>query len=107
MLRNIVCLKSVPVHDTESSACTSNPLLSNRLNRSLELKFVDSGGFWFTVTDTLADGPLATSPLHAGSVDADTLLGLVSQTPGLVRSSRSVEEYWLAGINLSGLRRSV
>lgn len=50
---------------------------------------VDTLSDGFTVGGTLGSRPLPVSPPDSNTVDKVALLGLVTQTPGLVRSGRA------------------
>ena len=82
-------------HDSDSNSHSqvstplADTLLGGRPESSLELQVVDTLSDGFTVGGTLRGWPLPVSSSNSNSVDEVALLGLVPQSPGLVRSGRA------------------
>jgi len=84
VLVDSVLVDPVRVQDPQVGASSTDSLLGGGLETSLELEVVDTLPDGLTVGGTLGSGPLPVSPPDPDSVDDESLLGLVSQPPGLV-----------------------
>ena len=78
----------VGVEDSQVGAVSADLLLSNRSVRSGLLELSDTLMDGLTVDDTLADSSLSATSSNADSVDSVSLLGLESDSSGLVKSGR-------------------
>lgn len=76
----------VGVQQTEGSQLTADTLLSDGLQVTGSLDLLDTGGGGLAVADTLGDFALAATTFDADTEDGEALLGLVSQTTGLIRT---------------------
>merc|ERR1719268_374522 len=77
----------VGVEDPETLESPPDSLLSDRLEIPLRLLLLHSTrSLWLTIGTALGDRPLPSSPPHGDPVDDESLLGLVAQPPGFVRS---------------------
>merc|ERR1719309_536697 len=77
----------VRVHNTQTLKATSNTFLSKILQVPLRLLLIDrSRSLWFTIRTSLGYGPFPSPPPHRNPVYDISLLGLVSQPAGLVRT---------------------
>jgi len=79
----------VGVQESEGSYFTADTLFGNGLQVTGGFDLGHTGGGRLTVADTLGDLALASSPLHADTVDDVSLLGLVSQSAGLIWAGRT------------------
>jgi len=84
-----VLVDPVGVEDSEVGATTTDTLFSGGLEGSLVLELVDTLVGGFTISSTLWRWSLATTTSDTDTVDHISLLGLVTQTTGLVWSGRS------------------
>ena len=84
-----VLVDPVGVQDSQVGSATTNSLLSNSSQRSLELQLIDTLVGWLTVGSTLWNRSLSVTTSDSDSVDNETLLGLVTQSSSLVWSSWS------------------
>jgi len=76
----------VRVEDTESTELSADSFFSDRAIVSLVFKLGNTLTGWLTVDNTLGDWFLSATSADSDSVDNDTLLGLVSESSGLIRS---------------------
>jgi len=74
----------VGVEHTKVATSASDTLFGLGPEGATELEVVDTGVARLTVDLTLVDWTLAASTAHLGAVDHVALLGLVSETTGLV-----------------------
>lgn len=81
-----VVVDPVRVQHTQVSATSANTLLSNGAERSLVLQVVDTLVRGLTVSGTLGNRSLSVTSADTASHDDETLLGLVTETVGLVGS---------------------
>lgn len=91
-LKEFVCgIFSYPVRaqHTETPAVTASTLLSNGLKTASKLDLVDTMVHGLAIGGTFGHRALAATTAHTHSVDDVTLLGLVSQSAGLVSSGGS------------------
>jgi len=79
----------VGVQESEGSYFTADTLFGNGLQVTGGFDLGHTGGGRLTVADTLGDLALASSPLDADTVDDVSLLGLVSQSAGLIWAGRT------------------
>jgi len=79
-----VLVDPVGVEHAQVGAAAADTLLSGGLERALVLELVDTLVGRLSVGGALGSLPLATSTADADAVDNVTLLGLVSETAGLV-----------------------
>jgi hypothetical protein len=79
-----VLVDPVGVQDTQVSGAAADTLLSSRLESTLVLELVNSVVGGLAVGGTLGDRALAATAADTGTVDNVTLLGLVTETTGLV-----------------------
>lgn len=79
-----VLVNPVAVQDTEIGAATTNTLFSDGLEVTGGLELVHTMAGWLTHDGSLADLALATTTTDTDAVDDTSLLGLVSETTGLV-----------------------
>lgn len=84
-----VLVDPVGVQDPQVGSTTTNSLLSNSSQRSLELQLIDTLVGWLTVGSTLWNRSLSVTTSNSDSVDNKALLGLVTQSSSLVWSSWS------------------
>lgn len=83
-----ILVDPVGVEHTKVAGTASDPLLGDRAEVALELQLGDTVVGGLTVHDTLAVRPLAATTADAHAVHDVALLGLVSQTAGLVGPRR-------------------
>merc|ERR1719309_168935 len=77
----------VGVEDPETLEPPPDSLLSDGLKVPLRLLLLHSTrSLWLTIGTALSDRPLPSSPPHGDPVDDESLLGLVAQPAGFVRS---------------------
>jgi hypothetical protein len=88
LVRSIL-VDPVRVENTEVAATTSHSLLGLAAKRALPFELIDSLSGRLSEYDTLRHSALATTAAHASTVDHITLLGLVAETAGLVRTRRT------------------
>ena len=81
-----VLTNPVGVEDAESTTATTDTSLGKSLEVSLRLLLVDTSVGGLTVVDTLGKKLLAITSLDLNTVNAITLLGLVTETVSLIRS---------------------
>lgn len=81
-----VLVDPVGVEHTEVSASLGGSLLGLGAQRTLPLELVNTLSGGLSVDNTLGGRSLSSSSSHTDSVDHISLLGLVSETAGLVRS---------------------
>merc|ERR1719153_2221713 len=75
----------VGVHNTQTLKATANTFLSKILQVPLRLLLIDrSRSLGFTIRTSLGNRPLPSTTSHGNPVYDISLLGLVSQPPGLV-----------------------
>ena len=79
-----VLVDPVRVQDSQAAALSSHLLLGSGLSVPLWFQGSDTLVNRLSVHDTLGDWLLSSSSSDSRPVDDDSLLGLVSQTPGLV-----------------------
>ena len=94
-----VLVDPVRVKDAQVSALAANTLLSGGLEGTLVLELVDSVSTGLAEGGTLGNRLLATTTADADTVDDVSLLGLVSQTTGLIgarRAGSAVDDVQLA-----------
>lgn len=84
-----VLVNPVGVEDTEVGTSATDTLLGGGLERTLVLQLADTLVGGLAVCDTLGYGSLAATTTNADAVDDEALLGLVSQSAGLVRARRT------------------
>lgn len=84
-----VLVDPVRVEDSEVAGSSANSLLGNSSQRSLQLELVDTLVGGLTVGGSLLGGSLSVSSSDSDSVDDESLLGLVTQSSGLIGSRRS------------------
>ena len=84
-----VLVHPVRVENAEAAALSSDLLLGSGLGVPLGLQLGDTLVDRLSVDDSLGHGPLPSSPSYSRPVDDDALLGLVAESPGLVRPARS------------------
>jgi hypothetical protein len=96
-----VLVDPVGVQDTQVGAATANTLLSGGTESTLVLELVDTLVGGLAVGGTLGGRALATTAADTDAVDDVTLLGLVTETTGLVgtRGARSTVD----GVQLAEL----
>lgn len=98
-----VLVDPVRVEDAQVGAAAADTLLSSRLERALVLELVHTLVGGLAVSGTLANGLLAATTADTHAVDDIALLGLVTETAGLVRAGRArstVDDVQLAVLNL-------
>jgi hypothetical protein len=98
-----VLVDPVRVENAQVGAAAADTLLSGRLERALVLELVDTLVGGLAVGGTLGGGPLAASTADTAAVDNVTLLGLVSETAGLVgarRTAGAVDDLQLAKLSM-------
>ena len=88
-LVNTVLVHPVLVQDAKTAFLASRALLSDALQRSLELNLGDSLVLGLAVHDTLGNGALATTAANAHTEDDVALLGLVAEAAGFVGAGRT------------------
>jgi len=88
LVDSIVC-HPVRVEHTEASTFAANTLLSNAAEIAGLLDLVHTLISWLTVHNSLGNALLAATTLHADAVDAEALLGLVTEMASLLRTSRA------------------
>jgi hypothetical protein len=79
----------VRVEDSEATDLSADSFFSDGSQVSGELELNDTLVGGLTADDTLSDGLLSATSSDSNSVDDVTLLGLVSESSGLIRSGRS------------------
>jgi len=84
-----ILVDPIRVEHTEIAAAASHSLLSLAAQRALPFELIDTLGCWLTEHDTLADSAFAATTSDTDTVDDIPLLGLVSESASLVRTSRS------------------
>lgn len=84
-----VLVNPVRVQDSQVSSSSTNSLLSSDSQGLLVLQLVDTLVGWLTVSSTLWHRSLSATSSNSDTENHETLLGLVSQSSGLVRSRRS------------------
>lgn len=84
-----VLVNPVGVQDSQVSSTTTDSFLSSGSQGSLVFQLVDTLVGWLTVSGTLWHRSLSVTTSDSDTVDDETLLGLVTQSSGLVRSGRS------------------
>lgn len=96
-----VLVDPVGVQDTQVGAAAANTLLSSSTEGTLILELVDTLVGGLAVGGTLGGRALAATAADADAVDDVTLLGLVTETTGLVgtRGARSTVD----GVQLAEL----
>lgn len=82
-----VLVDPVRVQDTEIGAAAANTLLSSGTELSLVLELVNTLVGGLAVSSTLAHRTLAATSSNTDSVDNETLLGLVTQLAGSLRTT--------------------
>ena len=82
-----VLVDPVGVEDTEVGAATADTLLSGGLERALVLQLANTLVGGLAVCDTLGHRSLSATTTNTDAVDDEALLGLVTQTAGLVRAA--------------------
>lgn len=86
-----ILVDPVRVQDAETTNATSDTLLSNRAEVAGELELVDTLVLRLTVNDTLGDRALASTTTNSDTEDGEALLGLVTESMGLVSARRLVQ----------------
>lgn len=89
VLVDTVLVDPVRVKDTEVGALATDTLLSSSAERTLVLEVVNTLADGLAVGGTLGHGLLAVTATNADAVDDVTLLGLVAETVGLVKTRRA------------------
>ncbi len=89
VLVNTVLVDPVAVQDAQVGTLASNTLLGSGTKRTLVLEVVDTLTNGLTESGTLGDGLLAVTTTNADTVDDVTLLRLVAETVGLVKTRRA------------------
>ena len=89
VLVHTVLVHPVRVEHTQIGSLTTNALLSENAKRTVGLKVVHTLMDGLTISSTLRSMLLAVSTAHADTVDHVALLGLVTQTAGLVGARRT------------------
>lgn len=84
-----VLVNPVRVQNSQVTSSSTNSLLSSDSQRLLVLQLLDTLVGWLTVSSTLWHRSLSTTSSDSNTVDDETLLGLVTQSSGLVWSGRS------------------
>lgn len=84
-----VLVDPVRVQDTQVWSSSADSLLSGDSQRSLVLQLLNTLVGWLTVSSTLWNRSLSTTSSDSDTEDDETLLGLVTQSSGLVWSGRS------------------
>lgn len=84
-----VLVDPVGVEDTKVGTSATDTLLSGGLERTLVLQLADTLVGGLAVCDTLGHRSLAATTSNADTVDDEALLGLVSQSAGLVGAGRT------------------
>lgn len=84
-----VLVDPVGVQDAQVSSAAANTLLSGGLESTLVLELVDTVVGGLAVSGTLGDRAFAATAADTGTVDNVTLLGLVTETTGLVGARRA------------------
>lgn len=105
-----VLVDPVRVEDAQVAAAAADTLLGRRSQGALVLQLVDSLVRRLAVGGTLPRRPLPAAPPDADAVDDIALLGLVSETASLVRSSRAgcaVDNVQLAKLAIDALSANV
>jgi len=88
VLVDTILVDPVRVQNSESSTSTSDTFLGGRTERTLELEVVDTLVGGLTEGSTLVNGLFAVTTANTDTVDDVTLLGLVTETTGLVGAGR-------------------
>ena len=88
-LVNTILVDPVGVQHAEGAVLASCTLLSDALERALELDLGDSLVLGLAVHDTLGNGALATTAANAHTEDDVALLGLVAEAAGFVGAGRT------------------
>jgi len=83
-----ILVHPVGVENTQVAGTATNALLSHRSQGTLELELSHTLTGGLAVGDTLGGLSLAGASANADSVDDVSLLGLVAEASGLIRSSR-------------------
>jgi len=86
---NTVLVYPVRVEHTQVPTPTADALLRDAAETPLELEVVHTLAYRFAVSRTLRDGLLPVTSSHSDAVDHKALLGLVSESAGLVRARRA------------------
>ena len=89
VLVNTILVDPVGVEDSQVAALAANTFLSSGTERTLVLEVVDTLTNRLTVSGTLGDRLLAVTTSDTDTVNNVTLLGLVSETVGLVQTRRT------------------
>jgi len=89
VLVDTILVNPVGVQDTQVAASAANTLLSGGSKGPLGLELVDTLVDGLAVGGTLGGGTLPVSSADTDTVDNVSLLGLVSETAGLVRAGRA------------------
>jgi hypothetical protein len=84
-----ILVDPVRVQHTEVSALLTNTLFGGGAEGALVLELVNTLVDGLTIGGTLGNGSLATTTTNTDTVDNVTLLGLVTQTTGLVGAGRT------------------
>jgi hypothetical protein len=86
-----ILVDPIRVQHTEIGALLTNTLFGGGAEGALVLELVDTLIDGLTIGGTLGNGSLAATTTHTDTVDDISLLGLVTQTTGLVgaRGTRS------------------
>lgn len=84
-----VLVDPVGVQDSQVGSTTADSFFGGGSQGSLVLQLVNTLVGWLTVGGTLWHRSLSVTTSNSDTVDDETLLGLVTQSSGLVRSRRS------------------
>lgn len=84
-----VLVNPVGVQDSQVSGSSANSFFGSRSQGSLVLQLVNTLVGWLTVSSTLGHRSLSVTTSDSDTVDDETLLGLVTQSSGLVWSGWS------------------
>jgi len=89
VLEGGILVNPVRVEDTEVSTLPGSTLLSDATQRPAGLQVVDTSIARLAINLTLVHRTLAASTTDAHTIDAEALLGLVSEATSLVRTGRA------------------
>lgn len=84
-----VLVDPVGVQHSQVASSSTNSLLGGDSQGLLVLQLLDTLVGWLTVSSTLWNRSLSATSSHSNTEDNETLLGLVTQSSGLVWSGRS------------------
>ena len=84
-----ILVNPVRVQHTQIGCVATGAFLGNRTNVTSKLELVDTLVFGLTMDNTLLVDALAATSAHGDTEDGVTLLGLVAELVGLVRTSRT------------------